>query len=85
MMMMDDESRKFVYWVEKMSNGLSGAEDGTDLVWEDKIVLAEKCPVLVQMTDGDSTKEMEGEIVCPRATCNGGIVDTTYTVYFFGR
>mmetsp|Transcript_25900 Transcript_25900/g.46707 ORF Transcript_25900/g.46707 Transcript_25900/m.46707 type:complete len:535 (-) Transcript_25900:556-2160(-) len=83
MMMMDAESRKFVYRVEKMSNGLSGAEDGTDLVWEDKIVFAAKCPVLVQMTDGDSMKEMEGEIVCPRATCNDGIVDTTYIVIYF--
>mmetsp|Transcript_4710 Transcript_4710/g.7459 ORF Transcript_4710/g.7459 Transcript_4710/m.7459 type:complete len:533 (+) Transcript_4710:19-1617(+) len=87
--LMDVMSRKFFYRVEKMKNVndlLDTAHDvlpRIELVWEDKIVFAPKCPVLVQMTDGDSMKEMEGEIVCPRATCNDGIVDTTYIVIYF--
>jgi len=91
--LMDVMSRKFFYRVEKMKNVndlLDTAHDvlpRIELVWEDKIVFAPKCPVLVQkMMDGDM-KEVEGEIVCPRSsvTCNDDIVDinTTYTIMYF--
>ena len=60
----------------------NGEECSTqELIQEDKVVYAAKCPVLVEMTsiNGD-TKDMEGEIVCPRGKNK---TKTSYTVMLF--
>jgi len=61
-------TRKVYYRIKEKTKGGSHGSIGSysiDLVEEDKVFYAAKCPVIVQMSCGDK-KEIEGEIVCPR-------------------
>ena len=83
-------SRKIYYRVEKTKSSIdhsshtpaNGEECSTqELIQEDKVVYAAKCPVLVEMTsDAGDTKDMEGEIVCPRGKNK---TKASYTVMVF--
>jgi len=61
-------TRKFYYRIKEKTKGGSHGSIGSysiDLVEEDKVFYAAKCPVTIQIGCGDK-KEIEGEIVCPR-------------------
>ena len=79
-------SRKIYYRVEKTKGSIDHPANGDecstqDLIQEDKVVYAAKCPVLVEMTsDNGDTKDMEGEIVCPRGKNK---TKASYTVMVF--
>ena len=68
---------KRYYRIKAKAKGGSNGSIGSysiDLVQEDKVFYAAKCPVLVQVCSGEK-KEMKGEIICPRRSA--------YTVMLF--